>query len=293
MAGFDDRIVRVSVSINGQLKIYEGLDVKSTGTRYANPLENEAEINVTNLTKDDANYLMTETSPFNKNNTPKLIILEAGRISTGTTKVFQGNISAVIPSQPPDITLKFKSQANQYLKGKIVASQQAGQVPFSQIARGVAGDLGLELNFQATEKNVSNYAFTGGALKQVDKLNSMGAVQAYVDGNQLVVKDIRVPLTGHLRILSVDSGMVGIPEITEQGIKATYLLDNQTTLGGSLQIVSQLYPTVDGTYDIFKLGWNITSRDVPFYWIAEGVRVNSSGAAVIPTGIKKKKGKHH
>ncbi len=288
MAQLDERIVRVSIEINGQLKVYENLWIRSTGTKYANPLQNEAEIQIANLSKADADYLMTETSPFNKNATPKKIILEAGKKSYGTTKIFEGNIGTVIPSQPPDIILRFKCQANQFLKGKIVSSAQAGSVPLSRIAKQVAADTGLELTFEAKDKNISNYAFTGGALKQVDKLGSIGAVDAFVDGNRLIVKDLNVPLSGHLRILNENSGMVGIPEVTEQGIKATCMLDNQTAIGGALEIDSKIYPTVNGQYAIFKLGWDIASREEPFYWIAEGVRQGNDGKSVVPNNPKKK-----
>ena len=236
-------------------------------------------------------YLLSETSPFNKNRTSKKIILEAGRKSYGTTKVFDGNIGTAEPTEPPDIGLKFTCQEGQFLKGKLVSSAQAGSVPLSRIAKGVAADTGLELNFQATDKNISNYAFTGGALRQVDKLGSLGAVEAFVDGNQLVVKDINVPLTGKLRILNENSGMVGIPKITEQGIKVTMLLDNQTTLGGALEIESKIYPTTNGRYAIFKMPWAISSRQKPFYWIPEGVRLDDKGGSVVPSNIKKKKTK--
>lgn len=292
MTVIDERIVRLSININGQLKTYEDLFIDSTGCRYANPLQGDAEVNVANLTKADVDFLLTETSPFNKNHTPKLIILEAGRKSTGTTKVFEGNITSCVPSQPPDTILKFKCQANKFLTGKIIASAQAGSVPLSKIAGQIANDLGLQLLFEATDKNISNYAFTGGALKQVDRLGSTGGVNAYVDGNQLIIKNTDVPLSGQLRVLNEKSGMVGIPEITEHGVKVSYLLDNTSKVGGALQIESEVYPTVNGTYAIYKLGWRIASRAVPFYWIAEAKRQDANGHTVIPTGIKKRRAKH-
>ncbi len=66
--------------------------------------------------------------------------------------------------------------------------------------------------------------------------------------------------------------MIGIPEFTEQGIKVKFLLDNRTTLGGGIQIESKIYPATNGNYVIYKLGFEITNRDKPFYWIAEATR---------------------
>lgn len=294
----DPRIVRVSIEISGQLKVFESSDelgfyITSSGCKYANPLQNEAEIEITNLTKADRDYLLTETSPFNLNRTPKKIILEAGRKSTGTNKIFEGNIAACCPTQPPDIILKIKCMTGQFLKGKIVANAQPGVTKLSNIAKGVAATTGLNLNFQATDKNISNYSFSGASLKQVDRLGSIGAVNAYVDDGELVVKDLNLPLQGIERILNENSGMIGIPELTEQGVKATMLLDGQTKLGGALKIESAIYPTVNGQYVIYKLGWNIASRETPFYWIAEGVRHSDSGQAIVPAGTKtRKKGRN-
>lgn len=284
MAKIDERIVRVSIDIGGQLKVYENLWIASTGCKYANALQNEAEVRIANLSKADRDYFLTETSPFNKNPKPKKLILEAGRKSTGTTKIYEGNISACKPTQPPDIILQFKCQANQYLKGKIIASSQSATVPLSQIARQIAGDNDLSLNFQADDKNVSNYSFTGASLRQVGKLGEVGGVDAYVDDNELIVKNLNVPLKGQIRILNAKSGMIGIPEITELGVKVTYLLDNQTKLGGAVQIESEIYPTVNGKYSIYKLGWNIASREVPFYWVPECVR-HEGGGVVLPRQV--------
>jgi hypothetical protein len=74
------------------------------------------------------------------------------------------------------------------------------------------------------------------------------------------------------KILNSSTGMVGIPEITEQGVKVRYLLDNVSRLGSGLQITSDVYPAVNGNYVIFKLGFEISNRDTPFYFIAEASR---------------------
>ena len=55
-------------------------------------------------------------------------------------------------------------------------------------------------------------------------------------------------------------------------LKVKFLLDNQTTLGSSLEIQSQQYPAANGTYVIYKLGFQIANRDTPFYYIAEAAR---------------------
>jgi hypothetical protein len=272
MSNLDARIVRVGIEVNGELRMYEGLDVKASGVKYANPLQNECEVRITNLAKTVRDYLLTETSPFNGNKSPKRLIVEAGRASIGAFRLFEGDIISCAPTQAPDIALTIKAKTGQASKGKAVAVSQAPQTRLSKIAKEVAGQLGLSLVFEATDKSVANFAFSGAALKLVDKLAEVGGVNAYVDDAVLVVKDTNEPLRAVSHELSAATGLVGLPEITEQGVKVTYLLEPKSKLGGELKLKSEVNPAATGDYTIYKLAFEISSRDTAFYWIAECAR---------------------
>lgn len=271
----DPRLLRIGVEIGGRLKQYEGLDIKVSGTKFANANQNECEVKIANLDEATRDYLLTESSPFNKNTQRKILTVEAGRISTGYSLVFTGDITNVSGGQPPDITLTIKAKTADYAKGEIIATSQPGVAPLRNIAAQVAQNLGLALDFQATPKQIANYSFTGSAAKQVEQLGVMGRVNAYIDDNTLVVKDFNVPLAGPTRIVNIDNGMIGIPEFTEQGIKLKMLFDNQTTLGSGLIVRSRMNPAADGAYTVYKLGFELTSRDTAFYLIPECTRVGN------------------
>lgn len=268
----DPRLLRISIEISGQLKHYEGLAMTASGTKYANANQNECEVKITNLDKATRDYLLTETSPFNKNKKRKRLMVEAGRLSTGYSLVFAGDITNAVGAQPPDITLTLKAATGDHAKGDIIATSQPGVTPLRNIAARVAQDLGLSLVFEAKPKQISNYSFTGSKVKQVEQLGAMGRVNAYVDDTTLVVKDFNAPLAKRTRELNLDTGMIGIPEFTEQGVKVKMLFDNQTVLGGGINITSQLNPAVNGLYTVFKLGFELASRDAPFYYVAECTR---------------------
>lgn len=276
MAELDPRLLRIGIEVNGQLKLYEGLAMTASGTKYANATQNECEVKITNLDKETRDYLLTETSPFNKNKRKKILTVEAGRVSTGYTLVFSGDITNASGGQPPDITITIKAATGEYSKGDVVARSQPGTAPLRNIASQVATDLGLNLNFQAKPKNIASYTFTGAATKQVEQLGKMGRVNAYVDDKSLVVKDWNVPLENRISDVNMDSGMIGIPEFTDQGIKVKMLFDNQVILGGGLNVKSKLNPAANGIYTIYKLGFELASRDTPFYYIAECTRAEAA-----------------
>lgn len=289
MATIDGRLLRVGFQIDNVLKTYEGLDIVASGVKYANANQNECEVKIDNLDKPTRDYLLTATSPFNKNKTRKILTVEAGRVSTGYSLVFQGDITTAQGAQPPDISMRIKAAAGDFAKGDIIARSQPGLTPLQNIASRVAQDLGLSLNFQATAKQIANYTYTGSAVKQVEQLGVMGHVNAYIDDRALVVKDFNAPLSGRTRELNLDTGLIGIPEFTEVGIKVRMLFDNQTTLGSALNITSKMNPAANGLYTVFKLTFDLASRDTAFYYIAEATR--SDGTAADP-GFKNAKKKN-
>lgn len=270
--GLDPRLLRISVGINGQLKSYEGLAMTASGTKFANANQNECEVKLTNVDKITRDYLLTETSPFNKNKTRKILRVEAGRVSTGYTLVFQGDITNAVGAQPPDIELTLKAATGSFQKGNVVARSQPGKAPMRNIASGIARDMGLSLTYEADDKQIANYTHTGAAADQVDKLAEMGRVNCYVDDGALIVKNFNIPLRNRVRELSAESGMIGIPEFTETGVKVKMFFDTQTVLGGAIRITSKMNPAANGLYTIAKLGFELASRDIPFYYIAEAVR---------------------
>lgn len=277
MKEFDLRIVRIDVEVNGAVKSYQGTPltpfmITASGTKYANALQNDCQITMANLDKQTQDYILTQTSPFNLNATPKTVRVFAGRESYGVTKVYEGNVISSLVSQPPDTIITLKCLTGNFQKGNIIARGQPGSVPLSVISKQVAQDLNTSLNFQASDKNLSNFSFTGAALKQVDHLSFSGGVNVFIDDNALIVKNMGVPLNNTLTEVNINTGMIGVPEFTEQGIKVKFLLNNQTKLGGLLRVTSQINPAVNGDYVTYKLGFEIASRDTPFYWIAEAAR---------------------
>lgn len=272
MQELDPRLLQLAIEVNGQVQTFDTVAITASGTKYANALQNECEITIANLDRATQDYILTQTSPYIFNRTPKIATISAGRQSYGTSVIYSGNIVSSYVSQPPDVAITLKCLTGNFYKGNIIARNQPGEVSLSQVSKQLASDLNVALSFQAKDQTITNYAFTGAALKQVVSLNSLGGINVFIDDNTLIVKDAFVPIDNSLRILDANTGMIGIPEFTEQGIKVTFLLDNKTKLGGALQITSGIYPAINGTYVIYKLGFEVANRDTPFYWIAEAAR---------------------
>lgn len=269
----DRRKIEVDIQFDGEtVKTFKDLFIAASGTKLANGIQNEVNIKIANLSRNDRDFILSEISPYNNIRTDKKVILRAGRESTGVYEIFVGDLIRGTISQPPDAMLDLKAKTSNFFKQGVVSNSLGPIKNLSEISGVVASDLNLSLRFEATDRNIKNYAFTGGALSQVDILGDYGGVNAYVDDNVLVVKDYNVPLENSLRVLNKNSGMIGVPVMDIQGITVKYLLDRTSTLGGALEIESEIYPATDGVYNIYKLDFDISNRDTPWYWIAQAKR---------------------
>jgi len=279
MTSFDNRIVTLEINIGGKARTYTTnypnyyFNIVAKGMKYSNPLQNNAEISISNLKKEDRNYILTETSPFNLNTSPKSVSLYAGRESYGQSLIYTGNIVSSRVSQPPDVTISLRCLTGDYNKRKVIARTKSAKSKLSDIAQSVANDLNLRLNFSAEDKDISNYNFTGSIIREVNLLSDLSNIDAFIDDDSLVVKQSNLPLPSVSRVLNVNTGLVGIVDVTERGARVVFLLDNITKVGGLLSLESLQNPSLSGDYIIYKLGFDISSRDTPFYYVAESKRL--------------------
>jgi len=270
----DKRLLQTVITIDGQEYVYKDLAITAKGTKSGSYLQNSCEITISNIDKKTRDFLLTEGSPFNRLSLRKRssIRVEAGRESYGTFVVYRGDIVEVSATQPPDITVIIKALTGQFEKGNIVSRTAPSITKFSNIAQQIADDLGVGLNFVATDKQISNYSFSGAVEKQINEIYQYGDVYAYLDDDTLVVSDRGEPLPNSRRLVSKGTGMVGIPEFIDFGIKVKFFVDNVTKVGTQIELDSEIYPGANGVYTIYSLEFDLANRDTPFYYIASAQR---------------------
>lgn len=269
MASIPDlRRIRFGIEISGRINWYEGLRVRAGGTKFANAQQNECTLTVSGLSMSTRDHLLTETSPFNSNRTPKRLIIEAGRVSTALFRIFIGDIVSAEPSAPPDVDVIIKAKTQSAQSSNVVAIASGPISKLSAISQRVADEIGLGLDFQALDKNISNFSYTGAALKMVNLLQDSGGVRAFIDDETLIVKNYGSALSGRIRILGADTGMVGIPKATEKGLDVTFLIDSESLLGGMIRLDSKMNKSLNGDYVIDQLKFDVASHEDPFFYTA-------------------------
>ena len=269
--------MRVSIDIGDRVIAYEDLAITCTGTKYTNALQADAQITIANLDTDVRDFILTEGTPFlrDREQAGKTITVEVGRESTGLDLLYVGNIFRATISNPPDQVITIRAIQRQAAKGRIVQANYPGQVPMSTIVEQVIAsiDTNLACEFEATDRMISDFSFSGGALSQLQKIQQFGNIDTWIDNNTVYVIDRDNTVLGFRHVLTPRNGMVGIPKPTEQGIQVTMMYDRRVVVGGELDIESTRYPSLTGRYKIYKLTYNLTNRDTPFYLTADANRL--------------------
>jgi hypothetical protein len=276
MIGLDQRIVRVGLIIGDVLTWYEGLNIEAKGVKVSNTIMNQCEVVILNLRSDQREMILRETNPFFNRGKRISIIVEAGRISSGTTTLYTGDVFRSSATPKPNVGVRLRCIQGFNNKAKIVSRSAKEITALSSIAEWVAEDNGYNLSFEIPDKNIARYSFTGSAQAAISQLGDLVGTNnsVYVDNKTLYIKDSEKPANGlPVRVLDKYSGLI-MAEGTEYGAKMKMLFDTVTRIGGQIDLTSEINPSISGSYVVRKLPFHITSRDQPFYYVAECNRID-------------------
>ncbi len=278
-SSFDQRLVRVTLTLLSGTFTFQSLAIFARGRMFASAQAGQCELSLFNLTKDQRNQVLTQASPMNLGRinspngqfVPVNMTLDVGRESYGTFTLFQGNVIACNVTQPPDIGVMLRGMTANYLASVLAGTNQSSMALLSTIVKSVAASLNIPYEFTATDRQIDNYSFNGGVLDQVRKLNLIGGILAYIDpkSNTLIVHDSDKSRPGGSILVSADTGMVGIPQVTEVGVIVRVMLAPSYQLGGQVEVISEINPAANGTYFIYKINFDVASRDTPFWLTLE------------------------
>lgn len=273
MTNLNKRIVRVGIEgIGGGFTFFEDLDIRCQGEKWAGPESSMCRIQISNLTRDQKNFILTVASPMQINltgrRTPLLVTLDVGRENVfDPFRLFQGYCYASYVTMPPDIGIVLESTVQSLAASTMMDMNWGALADLRTIAQSVATTYGLTLNFTASNKQVANFHYTGGLNDALQKLSMSGLVTVFVDNTILYVTDTgKKAGEASAFDLNILTGMVGIPEVCETGVNARCLIRPELQLGGEVNVQSEINPAVNGNYLVSHLKYEIANRDDPFWY---------------------------
>jgi len=275
----DERLLKITIDRSGEKHVFEKLAMTAIGTKHTSTIQNYAEIRIANMDKDVRDQLLTQGTPYALKKPPvNSILIEAGRESTGLSTVYQGDITTVDLTEPPDIWLVMQAITGLRLQHQTTALSGDAFSPFSLIAQQIADEMELPLVFQAEEVNIANFSFSGSVQGLLNRLGTISiGVDAFVDNDVLVVKPRDFTGTSPVTPVNINTGMISIPKFIDVGARCTVLVNKDIKLGDDIDLSSTQYPAVNGLYQVYKLGFNLANRDTPFYYDIEATRKGRTG----------------
>lgn len=274
MSELDQRIVKVAIIVGDKITWYEGLNIEAKGIKRSNTIMGQCEVVILNISRAAREQILKETNPFLQRGKRISIIVEVGRVSTGTTTLYTGTVFRSQSTPKPNVGVRLTCIQGYDNRSKIVSRSASEITDMSSIAAWVAEDNGYKLSFEIPDKKIARYSFTGSAQASLNQLEALTGADVYVDNKTLYIKEAETPANGlPVRILDKSSGLISA-EGTEYGAKMKMLFDNVTKIGGQIDLTSEINPSLNGSYVVRKLPFHITSRDVPFYYVAECNRID-------------------
>lgn len=267
---FDNRIIKVGLELEGGMQYFQDLSIVATGSKFTSSLDALCEVQIFNLTREQRNFILTQASYIRQPRPlPIRMSLDVGRESYGTFRLYDGYVYSALATQPPDIGILLSSLANNAQTSQFKGQTQSAKANFRTICQQVATENGKTLDFQATDKIIENWQSSSSLRDSIKSLHDLANVNVDADSDIMAVWDVGAPRKGEIRVINQTNGMVGIPEITEWGVRVKMMIDNSIKLGALVRVESDTNPAVNGEYTVSKIDFQIANRQQPFWYVLE------------------------
>ena len=269
---FDPRIVKVGVFIDGKWTYFQDIDIRIQGQKFWSATTAFATIKLSNLTRDQRHWLLTNATPVLQNNKVQVpVTVSVGRVTGGTFLLFQGYCYTSTVTPPPDISITFRTVDGSALSSALNPTSFGPLAKLSTIASFAAQNTNnngpLRLDFNVTnDLQIANFCTTSNTNDLIQSLADAGNVKVVSDVGNLYVRDVNGFNKNRGFILNAQNGMVGIPQATQDGCTAQMLISADVQIGDQMGIKSIVNPSVDGTYTVFGISFDIANRDTPFFY---------------------------
>lgn len=292
----NNRILNVILSMpNGDVTLTSSINLKVKVHKAALAIQNRATIDIIGLTgslrasllsqftawnqrqvatgQADQNYINVEVQAGYKSSQTSSI----GGVESQPSTIFVGQVVICDPtSPPPNVGIRLVCFSRQIDRTSFITPSGAPyQTTFKGYVTWAAGQMGFGSNFVCDTSfddviiyNPARSLFTVSALL-IDIQNMYRPdVAAFVDDNLLIVKD-RSKILNPSQIAKITE-FIGIPTWTEWGVEFVCLFDQSLKLAQGAALTSMMNPSLNNTYVIMELEYDLSSRDTQFYVKASG-----------------------
>lgn len=258
---FSVKTIRVTIqlrqgSFDGEnnTAVIEGLPVTVRITKGGGEEKNKATVTIRNLKLDTIRQLTTLA--FKRLETYKNVIqIDAGSQGGQLATVFIGEITSSVPeaSDNGELTLKIEALAGYYanLLPTPPTSVQ-GEATIEKLMQQFATEAGYNFENKNVTGSVKNCVFIGSPIQKARTLARQVGIDLLIDNGKMTIQTMVAPKDGEAPFLSKDTGLLGYPSFSNDGIRCKCIFNQYLTVGNYFKLESIL-PFASGEWQITRL----------------------------------------
>lgn len=274
MASLDPRLIKLTLTIDGTDYTYENYKVHAKGTKVSAAMSSQCDISIQGISAETRNFILQSTNPGRTGTRKSVKVkLEVGRESYGAALYYRGDVYRSFPIGRPDMGVTLKCLVGYGNKSVIVQRGGSEELTLlSQIATWVASDNGYQLSFEVTDRYIKSYSFTGSAMDSITKLEDLCDCDVYIDNGTLYIKESTESASGTTKYkVNNDNANLLSAMATESGVSVSMMFHPAVTIGSEIALESDLNPSINGSYVIYKADFDVEKRGTNFYLNVEAL----------------------
>lgn len=226
-------------------------------TKPGLPEKNTAKVRIFNVPREDmeqASTLAFKPLQVAKNR----VRVMAGDKEHGLTLAFAGDVTSAVPdfSSAPDPA--FVIDAIEGYVGSVTPKPnmtRQGEVEAADLFGELAQSMGYAFVNRGVSVKLRNMAMRGGDMEKAQRLAKAARCELLIDDGELIIMPpggMREDAGGNTPVWSKDTGLIGYPSFSQQGISATGIYEPRLKQGGPIRIES-VVPKASGLWKISSL----------------------------------------
>lgn len=276
------RKVALDIQVNNIVKTYSdavvdkfNLKIDFNITKTMGSLGDRGTITITGLPLDDAGALSTCMMNIGKEAPPRNFVQLMAGYESDFGVIFKGGVFTVSSNlDTPDMTVTLDVKPG--YDASRITNIEINEKPATlmSICQKAAAALKAPLSFQAEDKQFSEYNFKGTVFMLLDNLQRTVPYtkRIYFSDGVLHVEDTAIPGT-EILLISGESGLIGTPQASMQGINFKCLLMPGMRVGSMVQLVSRKLPLLNGLYKVQTLVMQGGNRSTPYFCNVFAIRL--------------------
>lgn len=243
-------------------KSFEGLETSVSIEKPGLPDQNKASVTITGMSLDDMRQLtMLAFKPLQSQK--NLIAIYAGDAEQGMTQCFAGEITSAFADfqSAPTIKMNIEAAAGAYaaLKAESPIAVKGQQTAASLIEQ-FAKDAGYSFENKGVNSSVKNAVFNGSPIQKAYAVARQVNAELIIDDNKFILLpfDKGRQEEGNAVLLTPQTGMIGYPSFSNDGVSVECFYNPALELGGMVKIES-IVPGASGVWKIVKLSHELSA----------------------------------